>query len=271
MPGSVQSVERAAAMLQLLAAEEEPLGLGQIATALGLAKGTAHGLLRTLAEVGFVAQEADTGRYQVALDFLQLGASRLDINELRARALNWTDVLAARTGEAAGVAVFRDGRAVRAHHVLATGPDRSASTSSNHATSDELTEALQATLPLHASAMAKVLLAYDPGAGRTVAAGGAAMLVSFTHRTITDRVQLYRELATLRDRGWAADVEEQRQGRSGIAAPIRDRGGHVVAAVGIEGPTERVCDGRARPSATMVGHVQWAAQAISRELGHGRA
>ena len=60
-------------------------------------------------------------------------------------------------------------------------------------------------------------------------------------------------------------------GRSGIAAPVRDRGGHVVAAVGIEGSTERVCDGRARPSTPMVGHVQWAAQAISRELGHGRA
>jgi DNA-binding IclR family transcriptional regulator len=271
VPASVQSVERAAAMLRLLADEEEPLGLGQIATALDLAKGTAHGLLRTLTEVGFVRQEPGTGRYAVAMDFLTLGATRLDINELRARALNWTDVLAARTGAAASVAVFRDGRAVRAHHVLAGQPGRSASTAADQATSDELVTALQATLPLHASALGKVLLAYDPGAGRMVADGGADLLVRFTRSTVTDRVQLYRALAELRDCGWAAEVDEQRPGRSGIAAPVRDRGGHVVAAVGIEGPTAQVCEGRTRPAPALVGHVQRAAQAISRELGHGRA
>ena len=45
-------------MLQLLASEDEPLGLMQVATALDLPKGTVHGLLRTLSEVGFVTTTA---------------------------------------------------------------------------------------------------------------------------------------------------------------------------------------------------------------------
>ena len=57
MPGSVQSVERAAAILRLLAEENEPLGLAQIASALGLAKSTVHGILRTLEAQGALRVE----------------------------------------------------------------------------------------------------------------------------------------------------------------------------------------------------------------------
>ena len=98
MPGAVQSVERAAAILRLLAAEEESLALGQVASALALAKPTVHGLIRTLVDVGFVEQDRLSGRYAVAADLFRLGAARLDVNELRSRAMNWTDSLAAHTG-----------------------------------------------------------------------------------------------------------------------------------------------------------------------------
>ena len=104
MAGSVQSVERAAAMLRLLAVEDEPLGLAQVAAGLGLAKGTAHGLLRTLVDVGFVDQDAGSGRYRVGVDLLHLGSTTLDMNELRSLSLNWVDTLAARAGEAARIA-----------------------------------------------------------------------------------------------------------------------------------------------------------------------
>ena len=112
MPGSVQSVERAAAILRLLAEEDEPIGLAQIASALGLAKGTVHGILRTLEDVGFVEQDQAGGPYRVATEVFRLGWTKLDQNELRSKALNWTDALAARTGESARVAAFhaRPGR-----------------------------------------------------------------------------------------------------------------------------------------------------------------
>jgi len=251
VPGTVQSVERAAAILQLLGIEDESLGLVQIAGALGLAKGTAHGLLRTLHGVGFVEQDA-SGRYRLGPDLFHLGSTQLDLNELKARALNWADALAARTGEAVRVAAFRAGRAVVAHHVFRA---------------DATAQVLEvgATVPLHASALGKVLLAFDPGAARSLGA-----LDSLTYRTITNRAQLQHELADTRDRGWAASVEEEQPGVASIAAPVRDRGGYVVASIGISGDVERLCDHRARPLERLAELVVRAGRSVSREFGHGR-
>jgi len=250
----VQSVERAAAILRLLAVESEPMALGQLAGALGLAKGTVHGLLRTLQEVGFVDQDPASGHYLVGVDLLHLGSVSLDLNELRSISLNWVDTLAARTGEEARIAAYRGGEVVIAHHVFRAGPGAQVIDTGS-------------VVPLHASALGKVLLAYDPGAARSIV---GRTLDPLTFRTVTDRPQLVRELADVRDAGWAASVEEVEPELAGIAAPVRDRGGYVVAAVGVDGPVERICDARLGPRADLVDHVVRIARSISRVLGHGR-
>ena len=75
MPGTVQSIERAAAILRMLAGGTGRLGLGEIARSLDLAKGTTHGILRTLQHVGFVEQDRVSGRYQLGAALLHLGTS----------------------------------------------------------------------------------------------------------------------------------------------------------------------------------------------------
>src|SRR5829696_3315687 len=80
---SIQSIERAAAVLRLLARGPGRLGVVELSTALGLPKGTVHGILRTLTSVGFVEQDSDTGKYQLGAALLHLGTSYLDVNELR--------------------------------------------------------------------------------------------------------------------------------------------------------------------------------------------
>jgi DNA-binding IclR family transcriptional regulator len=248
----VQSVERAAAMLRLLGSESEPLPLGQLASAVGLAKGTAHGLLKTLLNVGFVDQDP-SGRYLLSADLLHLGSVTYDLNELRSLTLNWVDTLAARTGEAAGIAAYRDGRVVIAHHVHSSPPRSSLLRTGSH-------------LHLHASAMGKVILAFDPGAARTVIGNE---LESLTFRTITQRPRLLTELADVRDRGAAISVEEVEPEIAEFAAPVRDRDGYVVAAVGIDGAVRHLCDERGRPRAEFVAEVVEVARRISRALGHG--
>src|ERR1043165_5637770 len=84
MARNIQSLERAAAMLRLLAGGERRLGLSEIASALDLAKGTAHGILRTLQAEGFVEQDSASGRYQLGAELLRLGPTYLDVPELRA-------------------------------------------------------------------------------------------------------------------------------------------------------------------------------------------
>jgi DNA-binding IclR family transcriptional regulator len=253
VPGPVQSIERAAAILRLLARGSGRLGVSEIAGSLGLARGTAHGILRTLQGVGFVEQDEETGKYRLGAALLHLGTSYLDVNELRSRAINWADALAARSGEAVRIGTPLDGKVLVVHHVFRP---------------DDTLQALDvgALLPAHATALGKVLLAYDAGA----AAARHGELEPFTRRTTTVPRELARMLAEVRDMGWAAEVEEMTVGEAGVAAPIRGQGGLVVGAMGITGAVERICGPGGRPKPTLVTGVRDAARAVSRDLGASR-
>jgi DNA-binding IclR family transcriptional regulator len=247
---SIQSIERAAAVLRLLARGPGRLGVVELAASLGLAKGTVHGILRTLAGVGFVEQDQDTGKYQLGATLLHLGTSYLDVNELRSRAINWADALASRSGEAVRIGTLLDGRALVVHHVFR--PDDTLQTFE-----------IGLLLPAHACALGKVLLAYD----RAAAGAAARELAPYTRRTLVTPAALTRALAETRERGWAAEVEEMSMGVAGVAAAIRGHGGLVVGSIGITGAVERVCDGHGTARAGLVSQVQDAARAVSRELG----
>ena len=72
----MQSIERAAAILRLLGGAGRPLALAEIAAPLDLPRPTAHGILRTLRDVGFVDQDRDTGRYASAPGCCSWAAAR---------------------------------------------------------------------------------------------------------------------------------------------------------------------------------------------------
>jgi len=241
VPGSVQSIERAAAILQVVAGSGGTLGVTDIAEAVGLAKTTAHSLLRTLLLVGFVEQDQATGRYSLGTALLRLGSS-LDANELRARASNWADALAARSGHAVRLATLAGDEVVVVHHVFR--PDDSA----------QVLEVGTALPP--GTALGKVLHAHShphSGARSGPRPDRAAAVAA--------------ELAEVRARGWAADRSAHQSGSGGIAAPVRGPGGLVVAALGVSGTPSSLFDARGVPRALVLGMVTDAAQAVSRELG----
>ncbi|MEV8592386.1 IclR family transcriptional regulator [Streptomyces sp. NPDC052012] len=254
MAGPVQSIERAAAILRLLAGGPRRLGLGEVAASLGLAKGTAHGILRTLQHVDFVEQDAETGKYQLGAALLHLGTSYLDVNELRSRSLNWADALAARSGEAVRLGTPLEGQVLIVHHVFR--PDDTFQTLD-----------VGSLLPLHASSLGKVLLAFGTA---TVEPDRKPGLEAFTRHTLTDAERLARALTEVREVGWAAEIQEMSMGEAGIAAPIRGHGGLVVGAIGLSGPVERICDSQGKPLPRLISLLREAARAISRDLGAAR-
>ncbi|MEU8956873.1 IclR family transcriptional regulator [Streptomyces sp. NPDC048518] len=253
MARNIQSLERAAAMLRLLAGGERRLGLSEIASSLDLAKGTAHGILRTLQAEGFVEQDSASGRYQLGAELLRLGNSYLDVHELRARALVWTDDLARSSGESVHLGVLHQQGVLIVHHVFRPDDSR------------QVLE-VGAMQPLHSTALGKVLSAYDP-----VAHNEAVEVErnSFTAHTVTDPEGFESILDLTRARGYAADVEETWEGIASVAAPIHDRRRMPVGAVGVTGAVERVCrDGELRPE--LIAAVRDCARAVSRDLGAGR-
>jgi DNA-binding IclR family transcriptional regulator len=226
------------------------MGVVELAGALNLSKGTVHGILRTLREVGFVEQDPESGKYQLGAALLHMGSSYLDGNELRTRALNWADSLASRTGESVRIGMLHDAQVLVVHHVFRP---------------DDSRQALEVggLLPAHASAIGKALLAENV----YVLAGLAdAGLTRFTSATITDADELRIHLREITERGWAADIEELVEGEASYAAPIKDRRGLAVGAIGISGPVERLLRDGA-PHTEYVSYVREAARAVSRDFG----
>ncbi len=250
MSGTIQSIARAAAVVRLLSSGTRGLTLLEVSAALGLAKGTTHGILRTLVDVGFVGQDATTGRYDVGDRLSSLGGSRIDANTVRSMTLNWADTLASRAGESVHVGVLRGLQVEVAHHVFR--PDDT-----------EQDMHTGAVLPVHASAMGKVLLAYDPVAQERVLAEHQELL---THRTVTDPRAIAHHLDAVRRDGAATEVEELVLGQAAAAAPIRGRGGIVVAAVEVSGDVHRICDARGQVRTSFVTHVRSVARTMSRDF-----
>ncbi|WP_026126691.1 IclR family transcriptional regulator [Nocardiopsis xinjiangensis] len=257
MPGRIQSIERAAALLRLLSGAPQGVGLGEISRSSDLPKGTTLGILRTLQHVGFVEQDAETGHYRLGGGMLSLGSRYLDGNELRARALNWADSLASLSGESVRIGTLHKNRVLVVHHVFR--PDSSRQSLD-----------VGGLLPLHATSLGQVLLAHDPLArpeGGEDEEGTVADLPAFTRHTITSPDALAVRTAAVRHAGWAWEAEELVEGEVSISAPIHDRRGLTVGAIGVGGAVERLRDEDGEPDMQQVSYVRDAARAVSRELG----
>jgi DNA-binding IclR family transcriptional regulator len=122
-------------------------------------------------------------------------------------------------------------------------------------------------LPVHATALGKVLVAYDSGVAAEVV---GAVLEQYTRRTLVTPAALRKAITEVREQGWAYEAEEYTSGQASIAAPIRGYGGYVVGAISIAGSVDRLCPAAGRPEPSLVTFVQNAARAISRDLGAGR-
>lgn len=247
VPGHIQSIERAASILDLVARAPYGVGVSELAAALGLAKPTTHGILRTLVHVGFVDQDDRTARYRLGAAAHRLGERRIDASLVRSHAMNWADTLAARSGEAVRIAVLDHTEVLVAHHVFR--PDNSPQTLD-----------VDARLPLHATALGKVLLAYTPGLLEQISGAG---LTAYTRRTVTSMRTLVAEVAHCRAQGWACAIGEFVPDRAGLAAPLRDTGGRMVGAIGITTDGDRI---GSRPDPALRALVQECAQAVSRGL-----
>ena len=249
---TIQSIDRAAAILKALASGPRRLGVSELADRLGLARPTVHGLLQTLQVHGFVEQDPRSDKYQLGPGLLQLGYSYLDLNELRTRSVAYADRLASRAGEAVRVGVLHGDSVVILHHVFRPG------------SSFQIPE-VGLQLPVHATSFGKAILAFQPRPAFEDLT--AEPLARLTKRTLGPAA-LRRELDEVRLRGVATEHDEAVLGESSLAAPIFDHSGAAVGAIGVFGDTERVFP--RGPGRGMVAAVTEAARGISRELGAPR-
>ncbi len=250
MPGHIQSIERAVAVLRLLAAAPHDLALQEIAESLELPKATTHGIVATLRHVGLVRQDRVTARYRLDTEIQDLPGGGLDPNLLRSQSMNWADSLAANTGEAVLIGIPAADGVEIIHHVFC--PDGS----SQRLRVGEIR-------PVHASALGKVLLAHTPWLRSRLR---QSSLERYTSRTTIDRESLLDEVRRIKAVGYGIDLGEYVSDSGGVAAPIRQYGGLGVGAISVLGPTDRIFSTNGMPHREITERVVSAARAISDQL-----
>ncbi len=212
------------ALLELLARSDNALGVSEIASRMGLGKSNVHRLLQALVELRYVRKDEVRGTYAASLKAWELGHAVLGRLDVRKAATPAMERLLASTRETVHLSVLDGSEVVYIHKLDSPEPVRAYSEIGGRA-------------PAHCVATGKAILAWQaPERIREV----AQALVACTERTIVDADAFVRELARVRQNGYAVNRGEWRDGVSGVASAIRDASGDVVAALGISGPSSRL-------------------------------
>jgi IclR family transcriptional regulator, acetate operon repressor len=245
MPATgTQSIDRAAELLSRVVLADAPPAFGDLVEDTGLAKSTASRLLQALERHRLVHRD-DSGGYEAGPLFALYASRREPLDEFIQLARPTLEQISAATGETVNLAVVRGNAVVQIAQVdstflLAT------------------TNWVDVDVPAHCSALGKVFFA----AG--VLPVPTEPLPRRTPRTITDLAAFERELATIASQGYAEAYGELEIGLDAIAAPVFDRDGDVVAAIGVSGPSGRVYEQRKHLAILLTSH----AEALSSVLGH---
>ncbi|VWX57520.1 IclR family transcriptional regulator [Burkholderiales bacterium 8X] len=244
-----KTVIKALNTLEFLAASAEPLGVTALSEALGLGKSNVHRMLTTLVAAGYV-RSLGAGRYEATLRMWEYGTHVLMRNDVKRVAGPLLQKLVKATGETAHLSVLDGREVVYVDKIDGDHPVRAYSR-------------IGARAPAHAVATGKALLA---GQSDEFIRSYAADLdpEGFTGRTVTTPALLIKAMEEIRDKGVAFNTGEWREGVCGIASPIRDSTGKVVAAIGISGPADRLKPAALRKYSPAV--VDAASQ-VSRALG----
>ncbi|MEA2196719.1 MAG: IclR family transcriptional regulator, acetate operon repressor [Solirubrobacteraceae bacterium] len=242
-PDPDPTAERAAHVLAAVL-ERSPRTVTELAEVVGLPAVDVAPLVAGLQSHDLVAWDAEGVRPgTAALRFARSGVGREDLVELAQPSMRR---LATESGETANLILPRP-----------AGTEAIAQIDGRHLLG--ATNWIGRELGLHSTAAGKVFLAF--GAVELP----AGELEALTPATVTDRERLRRELEAVRDQGYATIVDELEPGLSAVAAPVRDRGGAVIAALTASGASLRLAPQRLR----LLGRVCLEqAHALSTRLGH---
>jgi DNA-binding IclR family transcriptional regulator len=245
--GAAKALVKGLAVLDLLTLRPGGLRLSQIIEHSGVPKGTALRLLEALTSAGAVAED-DHGIYRLGPRCITWGSAFLESVDLRRLARDVLARLADLTGETCHLGIL-DGLQVLYIDKI----------DGKHAI--RMFSRIGSSNPLYCAGLGKAMLAFlpEPDVAR-VAAG----LEPRTENTITDPEALRRELAAIRQRGYAIDDVENEEGVRCAGAPIFDHESHVVASISVAGPAYRMTRERIK---TLGPGIRDAAGEVSRRLG----
>ncbi len=247
----IQSVKRALDLLELFSKGSETLGITEIADYLKVTKGTAHSLVTTLVKQDFLQQDPETRRYRLGVKLFRLGLSVVQHSQLGQAIHPWAEMLCERFQEVVHIALLAGDVALVIQRLEPKTPYL-------------LFPQTGSALPIHSTAVGKILLAFSPPKVRDQILQTAPLLRK-TRNTLTGKALLLKETKTIIRQDYALDREESLMGVTCVGAPIRDRSGKVVAAVSLSGSKSRMEE---KGIKEIIEAVRGTAMKISSHLGY---
>lgn len=227
-PYVINSALRTLDVLKVFTTRPHRFNLTELATHTGLEKNQLYRSVKTLEMAGYLMVAAD-GRFELTSLLHSLSAAtawprQQSLPDLASGVL---DDLAKRSQESVNLFVRTGDYAICV--------DRR---ESSHMV--RLASPLGHTVPLHAGAVPKAMLAHIEEEDRQRIIAGLTQLPAYTTRTVLDAASLRRELEDTRIRGYSISDEDYDASARGVGAPIFDDRGRVVAGVSVGGPSFRV-------------------------------
>lgn len=224
---TVQAVERALTLIEILAEQEVPMSLGDLAEKADLKPSTAHRLLATLMARGFVDQD-DDAKYRLSMKLFRIGNAATYATDVRKVAAPFMQELLEKCNETVNLAVLDRGEVVYIDQL-----------ESNNIVVVRMFARVGNRGPAYCTGSGKVLLAglSDEEFERYLS---KVEFKRFTTDTITDPRMLAREIERVRKDGYALDLGERDEGVRCVAAPIKNHEGRTVAALSVSGPSMRM-------------------------------
>ncbi len=224
----VQTLTRGLTILERLAEVDGGMTLTDVAARVGLPASTAHRLLATLEQTGFVYQSGDLGLWYVGLKAFRVGSAFVSNRDFVGESHPYMRRLMEQSGETANLAIM-DAREVvfiaqvQCHEVM------------------RMSVRLGSRLHVHASGSGKAILAGLPLSVLNEFLE-ASPLIPLTSHTIVDVKKLHEDLAVIRRRGYSYDDEEVAVGLRCVAAAIYDEFAEPLGAISLAGPAARIGD-----------------------------
>lgn len=215
-------------LLEAMAKNGRGSGVTELANQLGLHKSNVHRLLQSLVHQGFVRRNPETRCYELTMKLWELGAKVFNRLDVRQEALPFMKALADETQETVHLSILSGIDVLYIEKIDSPQPVRAYTIVGGRA-------------PVQCVATGKVMLAWSD---EEVIAQVVPHMTKHTPLSITTKTELLKEMETIREQGFAINNGEWREQVGGLAAPIYDVSGHVVAAMGISGPLERLTKNR---------------------------
>ena len=244
-----QTVQKALNLLEALVRSGQPRRLTELSRELGLTKPNVYRLLSTLTVLGYVKKDPATTLYSPTLKLWEMGSLLVRDVDMVSIAGPRLHRLCDDAHESVKLAVFDSGFAVYVDKVDSSHPLKAITT-------------IGSRVPATVTSTGKALLAWLAPEALDQAMQHAQR---YTPLTLMSRRDIERDLEETRARGYAINRGEFRAGVCGIAVPIRDRGGGVVASIGVWGAEKNILGTRREELAHM---ALAAARDVSRALGH---